>query len=210
MLTPGKIAALILGFLLVLSYPAAGAVESEYYEKWQELAREAEPGAEEGDVVDKFRLGIVRALTGEFEEAVKWFERVEESPQNGEKEEEFARELEMGLEENPRDHLLLGQQAFLYFTAGDYEKALRNLEILIEQDPDNFWFKNYQGLIKVDLGEHEKSREIMRSSLEQEENRYTRAFLGYAYWDEGKYGRATGQFMRTGTLIFEIESLINN
>ena len=174
------------------------------------MAEKAETGAKEGDVIEKFKLGVACAHLGSFEEALEWFERVSEHPRRREKSSTYETELELRLSLNPDDHLLLGQKAFLYYTDGDYAEALEIIERMEKQDPENYWIKNYRALLKVEMEEFEKARDLFREVLDKEENRYTRAFMGYAYWQEGKYGRAATHFIRTGTLLFTIEDILGD
>jgi len=201
----GAFLVILIVFLFCL--PTARA-ESIFEKDWQELEEGVAQKASAGEVIAMFQKGVALALTGEFEDAVEWFDRVSEHPDRREEGYIYRKELRSDLEKTPEDHILLGKKAFLLFTDRDYDEALEILDKMEKQDPGNVWLDNYRALILVEQEEYSSAREILRSSLEKDENRYTRAFMGYAYWQEGKYGKAASHFLRTGTLIFSINKLL--
>lgn len=197
----------IIFLLLFIALPAACA-QPLFQKDWQKLGEEVSREAENGDVIAMFKKGVSLAMIGKFEAAVEWFDRVSEHPDRRSEGEAYQKEIEESLKKSPEDHILLGQKAFLHFTHKEYQEALAILDKMEEQDPANIWLDNYRALILVEQEKYSSAREILRCSLEKEENRYTRAFMGYAYWQEGQYARASKHFLRTGTLIFSINKLL--
>ncbi len=193
--------------IFLIALPTAAA-EPLFQEEWQKLGEEASREAEEGNVIAMFKKGVSLAMIGKFEAAVEWFDRVSEHPHRKSEGEAYQKEIEESLKKSPEEHILLGQKAFLHFTHKEYQEALTILDKMEEQDPANIWLDNYRALILVEQDKYSSAREILRCSLEKEENRYTRAFMGYAYWQEGQYARASKHFLRTGTLIFSINKLL--
>ncbi len=199
-------------FLLLFSVflvwlPAAGA-ESVFKEEWEKLAIETASEADNGNVIAMFKKGVALAMVGDFKEAAEWFDLVSEHPHRREEGEDYRQEIEKKLVEDPENHVFLGKKAFLHFTEKDYNEAMEILEKMEKQDPENIWLDNYRALILVEEEKYEEAREILYYSLEKNENRYTRAFMGYAYWQEGQYGKATTHFLRTGTLLFSINEFL--
>ncbi len=200
-------ACLIIFIIVFIGLPTAGAGQL-FQGEWQKLGEEASQEAEKGDVIAMFKKGVSLAMIGEFEAAVDWFDRVSEHPDRKSEGEAYQKELEERLSKAPEDHILMGQKAFLHFTHKEYQEALKILDRMEKQDPENIWLDNYRALILVEQEKFSLAREILRGSLEKDENRYTRAFMGYAYWQEGQYARAATHFLRTGTLIFSINKLL--
>lgn len=196
--------------ILLLTGVTSGESAS-FDDQWMALAEESHEklAQDEEDLRAMFSLAVAYANLGQIQMAQKWFETVSQKPGRREETQFILEEIQEALEDTPQDVLLTGKYAFILFSQREYGEALPYMERLKELGPSSIWPRNYLALTLIYLNRHEEAHEVLDSSLEMEENRYTRAIKGYAYWEEGYSFKATRQFLRTGTLLFEIRDILD-
>ncbi len=196
--------------ILILFFLSGVATATPYENRWEKIIEENLEKVQKDpeNPVYEFHLGVAYACTGEVEKTVDWFENFSENPRRREVSPKILADIEEKLREAPEDPVFLTQYSFALHVNYKYEESIDVFWQVLEYDEKNIWVYNYLAVAYLELEETEKAREVLDISLSIEENRYTRALLGYSYWMEGRYGRAMRHFVRTGTLMFRVMDLL--
>lgn len=194
-------------FVVFFSLTASSSNNYSAFEnEWHELLKYNESLTTENhsDIASHFRIAIAYANLGEIELAADKFDFVCEN-HDRDTAVEFLNKLNEQLNNNPMNHLLITQKAFVLFTLQNHKESVYFFDKSIASDQKNIWLYNYKALSLFALVENEEAKETLKESLQIYNNKYTHALLGYIFWTEGKYMQATYHFAHTGTLFFTIK-----
>lgn len=158
-------------------------------------------------LLSHFNCAIAYTQLDEFDEAIFHFQEMGENYEI-EKIRRGVQDLELELK--PGMNLVSWvKSAFYYLMLQNYDQSIQAFQMAINLDPDNFWLYNFKGLAQMADIDSERAKDSLRTSLSIKNNQYTHAFLGFIFWSEGRYVRASWHFARTGTLYFSIRDVLN-